>query len=101
MLGLLDHDVLSSIELPFLPDLSDPSATPNPSTQSQPGKITKAQADQFDNSVFAVAPAVVEARTPSMTSRNSIVSQSTVGSYSKASDLKRSFSTRTVDSNRS
>ncbi|KAJ3558430.1 hypothetical protein NM688_g932 [Phlebia brevispora] len=90
MLGLLDHDVLSSIKLPFLPDLVDPAATPNPTMQNQPGKVTKTQADLFDNQVFAPPQKPLETRPPSLMSRTSIVSQaSTVGSWGKASDLKR------------
>lgn len=95
MLGLLDHDVLSSIELPFLPDMTDPAATPNPSIQL--GRINQADADRFDNEVFAARP---ESR-QQMANRNSVTSS--VGSYRSygSSDLKRSLSTRTADTVRS
>ena len=89
MLGLLDHDVLSSIELPFLPDITDPAATPNPT--AHPGRISQAEADRFDNDVFS---AKHEPR-PQPTARNSLTS---VGS--QRYDLKRTVSTRTSDGGR-
>lgn len=51
MLGLLDHDVLSSIELPLLPEFKgpDPLATPR-----DPGTLYKSEADKFDMDVFAI-----------------------------------------------
>jgi len=51
MLGLLDYDVASSIEVPFLPESTDYSPC---STEDIP--ISKAEADKFDMVVFAPKP---------------------------------------------
>lgn len=101
MLGLLDHDVLSSIELPFLPEpdsLADPSATPIPHSQ-KPGAITKAEADKFDMDIFSDVR-VEPTRLQSSSTRNSLISS--IGSYRSSSEgLKRSMSTRTSETSNS
>lgn len=48
MLGLLEHDVLSSIEVPFLPE----QAT-DPLSSHRPSYLTREEAENFDNDVFA------------------------------------------------
>lgn len=107
MLGLLDHDVLSSIELPYLPDLVDPSATPNPrslhasiSSAGSMNVIMKVEADKFDTEIFSYEK-------PSMqqTARNSVVSLSnSAGSSFRTSNegMRRplSASNRFSDSSR-
>ncbi|KII88192.1 hypothetical protein PLICRDRAFT_41333 [Plicaturopsis crispa FD-325 SS-3] len=52
MLGLLEHDVLSSIEIAFLPDQSDPLATPRDGFVPD-SNFTQADADKFDSDIFA------------------------------------------------
>lgn len=54
MLGLLEHDVLSSIEVPYLSERTDLPTDPTGS----PGHVslTKADADKFDLDTFASAP---------------------------------------------
>jgi hypothetical protein len=54
MLGLLEHDVLSSIEVPFLPDHSDPFSTPSLEgfTYDTRFSYTKREADKFDMDIF-------------------------------------------------
>jgi hypothetical protein len=51
-LGLLDHDVLSSIEIPFLPDLTDTSASDVSSSSGTLAPPTQEQADAFDMETF-------------------------------------------------
>lgn len=122
MLGLLDHDVLSSIELPCLPDInSDPAATPRPgfmhasfstlsttngtissTTTNNDKHLTKAEADKFDTDVFSLyQPPTTHIASP-MTQRNSLVSLSSEGSHSLrlegAGGLKRSLSSHTTGS---
>ncbi|KAJ6526232.1 hypothetical protein DFH09DRAFT_1328576 [Mycena vulgaris] len=54
MLGLLEHDVVSSIEVPFL---VPPSDSPNsPLWDGETAPPTKAEADQFDLDIFALRP---------------------------------------------
>ncbi|KAK7038281.1 DEP domain-containing protein [Favolaschia claudopus] len=58
MLGLLEHDVISSIEVPFLPPHSQVEGGNSPvwdgeATWRPP---TKAEADQFDLDIFALKP---------------------------------------------
>lgn len=55
MLGLLEHDVLSGIEVPYLPELRDPYATPPQDSFSEDYRIpTQADADQADMDVFVL-----------------------------------------------
>ncbi|KAI0034036.1 hypothetical protein K488DRAFT_46416 [Vararia minispora EC-137] len=49
MLGLLDHDVLSSIEVPFLPEHYGSLLSPVPESRD----VAKAEADKFDNEIFS------------------------------------------------
>ncbi|KAL6301620.1 hypothetical protein BKA93DRAFT_738346 [Sparassis latifolia] len=89
MLGLLDHDVLSSIEIPFLP-----KSTRIPADTRKTDTISQEEADQFDIDVFA--PLQNLASFP--TSRNSLASFASaantnasvrVGGGSKRSSLQR------------
>ncbi|KAH7914031.1 hypothetical protein BJ138DRAFT_1123902 [Hygrophoropsis aurantiaca] len=52
MLGLLEHDVLSSIEVPFLPEQRDPYATPPRDNLIVDRALTPAEADQADMDIF-------------------------------------------------
>ncbi|KAJ8522922.1 hypothetical protein ONZ45_g618 [Pleurotus djamor] len=52
MLGLLEHDVLSSIEVPFLPEASTESSSL--SDRMQDGRSYKAKADKYDSGVFTL-----------------------------------------------
>ncbi|KAJ7706855.1 hypothetical protein B0H17DRAFT_1001281 [Mycena rosella] len=54
MLGLLEHDVVSSIEVPFLAPTFDSSNSPLWDGETAPP--TKAEADQFDLDIFALRP---------------------------------------------
>ncbi|KDQ61245.1 hypothetical protein JAAARDRAFT_204979 [Jaapia argillacea MUCL 33604] len=55
MLGLLDHDVLSSIEVPFLPErVSDVANSPSEEIPPNSKTLTKREADQFDLDIFAL-----------------------------------------------
>ncbi|KAH6902312.1 vacuolar membrane-associated protein IML1 [Coprinopsis sp. MPI-PUGE-AT-0042] len=47
MLGLLEQDVLSGIEIPFLPEREVPSIF------SPDGRMTKEEAEKFDNDIFS------------------------------------------------
>lgn len=51
MLGLLEHDVLSNIEVPFLPPIQDVLSTPPPEPIDR--APTAAEAEQADMEVFA------------------------------------------------
>ena len=50
MMGLLEHDVLSSIEVPFLPDKTEPPVTPLDANVT----TTKSDADIFDLDTFSL-----------------------------------------------
>lgn len=52
MLGLLEHDVLSTIEVPFLPEFRDLLVTPRDSF-SEDRALSEAEAEQSDLDVFA------------------------------------------------
>ena len=52
MMGLLEHDVLSSIEVPFLPDKTEPSVTPLDVAANV--ATTKSEADFFDLDTFSL-----------------------------------------------
>lgn len=52
MLGLLDHDVLPSIEVPYIPERPDANVSPLDSVNG--AGITKADADKFDLDIFAL-----------------------------------------------
>ena len=52
MLGLLEHDVLSSIEVPYLPDKTEPPVAPLDAAANI--ATTKAEADNFDLETFAL-----------------------------------------------
>jgi hypothetical protein len=54
MLGLLEQDVLSSIEVPFLPEKSD--APVDPTESPVDGTLTKQDADKFDLDTFSPPP---------------------------------------------
>ncbi|KAJ7497489.1 hypothetical protein FB451DRAFT_234487 [Mycena latifolia] len=54
MLGLLEHDVVSNIEVPFLAPTSDSSNSPLWDGETAPP--TKSEADQFDLDIFALRP---------------------------------------------
>ncbi|KAJ2916940.1 hypothetical protein MD484_g3439, partial [Candolleomyces efflorescens] len=59
MLGLLEHDVLSSIEVPFLPEKHQAPLVS--------GDLTKEDAEKFDNDIFAdksIRPVVHGSQTP-------------------------------------
>ncbi|KAG6334521.1 hypothetical protein ID866_4574 [Astraeus odoratus] len=53
MLGLLEHDVLPTIEVPFLPEIRDPLSTPPRETLTEDRAPTAVEADQADMDVFA------------------------------------------------
>ncbi|KAI6036401.1 hypothetical protein BKA83DRAFT_4162318 [Pisolithus microcarpus] len=53
MLGLLEHDVLANIEIPFLPEICDPMSTPPRELLMENRVLTAAEADQGDMEVFA------------------------------------------------
>ncbi|THH30963.1 hypothetical protein EUX98_g3210 [Antrodiella citrinella] len=100
MLGLLDHDVLSSIELPFLPDLRDPSATPIPGSDTNI-QLWKMEADKFDMDIFAVKP---EPSKPAVTARNSVASSGSgsllSASFRSVDNVKRPASNRVAEVSR-
>ena len=68
-LGLLDHDVLSSIGVPYLPKFYSETMT-TPVKEHFEGLISKEDADKFDQDVFALSRNV---RLPAVT-RNSYAS---------------------------
>ncbi|KAH9950328.1 hypothetical protein B0H21DRAFT_567129 [Amylocystis lapponica] len=98
MLGLLDHDVLSSIEIPFLPDAAsaaDLSANPAESNVTKSRVLSQAEADQFDEDIFV---AKQDSR-GLPTGRSSLISSGSGPAFStnlRLNDsLKRSLSSRT------
>lgn len=62
MLGLLGHDVLSGIEVPYLPEIPDPYATPPRDSFAEDRAPTQAEADQADIDIFVLRK---ESRLPS------------------------------------
>src|SRR6266849_1754274 len=94
MLGLLDHDVLSSIEVPFLPDYGDPYATPQLDTFSSEDAIpTKAEADKADMETFSLT----RPTRPQYLNRNSFASSSTgSGTVVGSSSYRASVDKRTI-----
>jgi hypothetical protein len=86
-LGLLDHDVVSSIEIPFLSD-SEIMNTPVQESMNETGRcLSKAEADRFDLDIFSQKR---NARPP-IGSRNSVGSSGsgTIMSSSYRSNEKR------------
>jgi len=67
-LGLLDHDVLSSIEIPYLPKFYSESMTPV--KENFEDSISKEDAEKFDQDVFALSRNI----RPPAVSRNSYAS---------------------------
>ncbi|KAH9832871.1 uncharacterized protein C8Q71DRAFT_713521 [Rhodofomes roseus] len=82
MLGLLDHDVLSNIEIPFLTNL-----VPNEST----GPVTTEDADQFDSDIFSCGQ---EPQASSHIRRSLTLTSSGSGTLSRASTVRLSGSLR-------
>ncbi|KAJ7286515.1 hypothetical protein C8J57DRAFT_665587 [Mycena rebaudengoi] len=80
MLGLLEHDVVSSIEVPFLAPPSDLVDAPWESESAPP---TKSEAEQFDLDVFALKP-----ESKSTTGRNSW--SSPAGTDQRAAEVRAS-----------
>ncbi|TCD67635.1 vacuolar membrane-associated protein iml1 [Steccherinum ochraceum] len=99
MLGLLDHDVLSSIELPFLPDLRDPSSTPVPDGEGN-DTLLRREADKFDADVFAIRQ---DAKPPAM-ARNSMASSGSgsmlSASFRSADNMKKNAPSRVIEVSR-
>ncbi|KAI6028590.1 hypothetical protein F5J12DRAFT_903538 [Pisolithus orientalis] len=52
MLGLLAHDVLANIEIPFLPEIRDPTSSPPRESLVEHRAPTAAEAEQADMEVF-------------------------------------------------
>ncbi|KAH9927160.1 uncharacterized protein BXZ73DRAFT_48994 [Epithele typhae] len=110
MLGLLDHDVLSSIEIPYLEpehinpityetmtDTTDSDLSQSDTLGADSTLITPEEADQFDMNVFNVR--LDTSNVP--TARNSISSNSSGAVTSTTSrDLKRSSTIRTSETSR-
>ncbi|KAF7298947.1 DEP domain-containing protein [Mycena indigotica] len=65
MLGLLEHDVVSGIEVPFLPLSNTTTGSPLWDGDSPPA-ITKPEADQFDLNIFALKPESKALTAPSL-----------------------------------
>lgn len=77
MLGLLDHDVLSSIEIPFLPEYGDPYATPQREVftpEAAPPSRDEAERADMETFVLSRGPRA------SHLGRNSFAASSSVGS---------------------
>ncbi len=73
MLGLLEHDVLSSIEVPYMETNSPP---PEPGSidaeEKEVNFISKADADQFDLDTFGFNYDIPETKAPSIPQRPSL-----------------------------
>ncbi|OAX41560.1 hypothetical protein K503DRAFT_863759 [Rhizopogon vinicolor AM-OR11-026] len=54
MIGLLGHEVLSGIEVPYLPEILDPYATPPQDSFTEDRAPTQAEADQADMGIFVL-----------------------------------------------
>ncbi|KAG1728619.1 uncharacterized protein EDB91DRAFT_1161332 [Suillus paluster] len=54
MLGLLEHDVLSGIEVPYLPEIRDPYSTPPRDSFAEDRAPTQADADHADMDIFVL-----------------------------------------------
>ncbi|EPS98964.1 hypothetical protein FOMPIDRAFT_1050964 [Fomitopsis schrenkii] len=87
MLGLLDHDVLHNIEIPFLPVPCDSTAP-----------TTAEDADQFDSDIFKTYDQ--EPETTTHARRSMTLTSSTSGTTSRASTVRLSGSLRMNASNR-
>ncbi|KAI0323996.1 hypothetical protein GY45DRAFT_485434 [Cubamyces sp. BRFM 1775] len=113
MLGLLDHDVLSSIEIPYLPDpghgelsseesvsdISEYGFSNSDLLERRAALISPEDADQFDMDVFTIREDV----NPQSAMRNSLSSNGsapTLSSSWRASELKRSSIVRTTEPSR-
>ncbi|KAI0351532.1 hypothetical protein OH77DRAFT_1429604 [Trametes cingulata] len=113
MLGLLDHDVLSRIEIPYLPDperpglssgesmsdMSDLAPSTTESLERRAVLISPEEADDFDIDVFTIRQDVKLIPT----TRNSLSSSGsgpTLSSSWRGSDLKRSSTVRTSETSR-
>ncbi|KAI9069073.1 hypothetical protein FKP32DRAFT_1587180 [Trametes sanguinea] len=113
MLGLLDHDVLSSIEIPYLPepgrldlssgesasDVTDLGLSGSDLLEQRAVLISREDADDFDMDVFTVREDVKPiAMTRSSLSSNG--SAPTLSSSWRGSELKRSSTVRTTEPTR-
>ncbi|KAI0823536.1 hypothetical protein BC628DRAFT_515846 [Trametes gibbosa] len=114
MLGLLDHDVLSRIEVPYLPDNARPGFSSDESAsdlsdlglslsdllEKRAMLISPEEADEFDMDVFNVRQGVK----PLTTTRDSISSSASgsgpVLNCWRGNELKRSSTIRTSDTSR-
>ncbi|KZT26603.1 hypothetical protein NEOLEDRAFT_1062935 [Neolentinus lepideus HHB14362 ss-1] len=85
MLGLLDHDVLSSIEVPYMPEQRTEAATPS-SEIGPDNRLTKREADLFDQNVFSFH----REPKPTTTGRNSLASSAS-GTIVAPSSLRSSI----------
>ncbi|KAF9261252.1 hypothetical protein L218DRAFT_961730 [Marasmius fiardii PR-910] len=91
MLGLLDQDVLPSIEVPFLQSSLAVSDSAVPYQIPLYELPSKTEADQFDMDTFSLQPTQPEKSVPQSTNRNSIASTSSLLSSLRAvSTEKRS-----------
>ncbi|KZT69866.1 hypothetical protein DAEQUDRAFT_709659 [Daedalea quercina L-15889] len=88
MLGLLDHDVLSNIEIPFLTKLSSSDTTT---------RTTAEDADQFDSDIFSCGQ---EPQLPANIRRSMTITSSASGTLSRASTVRLPGSLRLSASNR-
>jgi DEP domain-containing protein 5 len=91
MLGLLEQDVLSTVEIPFLPPRVEYAfAGSREAADGRP--ISKRAADQFDNDVFALQ----RPSKSTATARNSMISSGSgtimASSYSSTTDRRSSMS---------
>ncbi|KAG7448312.1 uncharacterized protein BT62DRAFT_1059883 [Guyanagaster necrorhizus] len=84
MLGLLEHDVLSSIEVPYLTD--DPEPTPHEGAVSSGIPLTLQAAHRFDNDVFTLRGKSQQAPAAN---RNSATSSASPPSTSRMTAEKR------------
>ncbi|KAL1937614.1 hypothetical protein VTO73DRAFT_13000 [Trametes versicolor] len=113
MLGLLDHDVLSRIEIPYLPDADNPGLSSGESAselsdlgistsdllEKRATLLSPEEADEFDMDVFTIRQDIK----PVPTTRNSLSSSGSIPTLSsswRGSDLKRSSTIRTSETSR-
>lgn len=92
MLGLLEHDVLSSIEVPLLPNMVDPYSTPKESPEHEFSSPSRVDADKFDLDVFALTKE--QKGNISRNSYSSSTSGTVMGSYRSSSDKRAMVSHR-------
>ena len=95
MLGLLDHDVLSSIEVPYLPEQYASLLDPAHEGNFEAFVAAKREADKFDTDIFEFKDPEVQALSSNRTSGVSITGATPVPSAIRVVDKRATAQHRT------